>query len=308
MSTLSIAVALVFICNAVAIIMLAFMLFRILGQTKLTRDIIRAQLDNTQAATDRLVAMLSGVDRLSDRLLDANKMADQRNPSLQLAPDHLQKLLELGDMLDSGAVGDIESSVSEMRSILSSLGDLKPEGYADWQRDNHEKLLHSLNGRPQVRAEIEELKRRLDEANLVISDLRRANRIAEASGHSVEILQEKLTQQEQRLNQTKERAQKAEASAQTLKGEIDKLNGMLQQSRSAVSSELEMMREQLDSITKERSSLTRQLDDLRDSMKRTLLEKDFIEEKLLDLDGAVRETLPPPIEDLAPNASSGTDR
>lgn len=288
----SIVVTLVFVCSAVTIVLLSFMLFRILEQTKLTRNVIHERLEHLQVATQRLMTLLSGVDRLSDRLRELNNQADQRREREPLSDDHLQVLMDLGKALEMGTVGHVEKNAADMQALLGSLSDVKAEDYAQWKQQNEERLNQALSARRQKDAEVLELKQRLEEARQMISDLRRSTRVAEANSQSADALRAKLDEQELYLSRTKERAIKAESSALTLRQELDKLAAQDQKNRAKTEQELALLRAQMDAIAQERQKLADQLEDLQGSMKRTLLEKDMIEDRLLELDETVHSTLP----------------
>ena len=288
----SIVVTLVFVCSAVTIVLLSFMLFRILEQTKLTRNVIHERLEHLQVATERLMTLLSGVDRLSERLRELNTQADQRREREPLSDDHLQVLMDLGKALEMGTVGHVEKNAADMQALLGSLSDVKAEDYSQWKQQNEERLNQALSARRQKDAEVLELKQRLEEARQMISDLRRSTRVAEANSQSADALRAKLDEQELYLSSTKERAIKAESSALTLRQELDKLAAQDQKNRAKTEQELALLRAQMDAIAQERQKLADQLEDLQGSMKRTLLEKDMIEDRLLELDETVHSNLP----------------
>ena len=54
------------------------------------------------------------------------------------------------------------------------------------------------------------------------------------------------------------------------------------------------LRRQLEEVTRERDGMQSQMERLREAMQRTLIEKDFIEEKLLDLDAAAHTSATTP--------------
>lgn len=285
----SVAVLFVFIGNAAAIILLAFMLFRILGQTETTHTLMRQGTDELMGAAKRLHEMLSTVDRLSDRLIEANKHASQTsNQSVNISHESLQKITALTDSLTREGIEEHEGMMNDMRELLESLQRVDPDGYSAWRHDNEGKIDHTLTQRSHLHTELEQVKIRLEEANIVINELRRANRLAEASTQSAEVLRQNMDQQQQLLNRAKERAQKAEAHANTLTNEVEKLQSEVDHVRHAAEKDIDDLREQMNAITQERTLLFNQLEELKNTMKRTLLEKDFIEDKLLDLDEAHR--------------------
>lgn len=288
----SIAVLFVFIGNGAAIILLAFMLFRILGQTEETHRVMRQGSNELLDSAKRVKDMLQAVDRLCDRLIDANKLAIQNGQMLNISSEHLEKIAALTDSLSSDRVEAYESILGDMRQLLESLYSVKPEGYPQWRQEHQGKLDQAMNQRSHLNTELEQVKIRLDEANVVISELRRANRLAEASTQSADVLRQNMEQQQQLLNRAKERAQKAEATVNTLTQEMEKVQAEAAHLRQSAVRDLDDVREQMNVVEQERAKLFQQLEELKGTMHRTLLEKNFIEDKLLDLDEAARLAKP----------------
>ncbi len=232
-----ISIAFVFVSNIAAILLLTFLLFRILGQTRDTQRMMLNEGRKLEEAAKRLVNMLGNVDRLSERLLETHKLADVQGDPNQ---------------------GEISSQSAAPLAAPAS----------NSQREN----------------EIGQLKQQIEDANELITQLRLANRPADVGPKPADILREELAQQKSLTEKIKERAQKAEESAKSVKLELAQLNAHLTQSDSESKKELMELRQQLTSRTQESNNLQRQRDELQDSMKRTLLEKNFIEEKLLEFD------------------------
>lgn len=281
----SLAIVFVFIGNAAAIILLAFMLFRILSQTEQTHEMMRGGTSDLVDAGKRLREMLQSVDRLSERLIDANKAAGGAQP-FNISAESLNKLCALTESLTQENIQEHEQLMNDMRNLLESLQEVKPEGYSAWRHAHQGKLDQAVSQRSQLATELEQVKIRLEEANIVIHELRRANRLAEASTQSADVLRQNMDQQQQLLNRAKERAIKAELAAINLTQEMEKLSAEADKGRKETAADLDNLRAQMDVLNQERSVLFNQLEELKGVMKRTLLEKDFIEEKLLDLDEA----------------------
>jgi chromosome segregation ATPase len=292
MSLESVAILFVFVGNAAAIILLAFMLFRILSQTEATHDLMRQGSSDLIDAAKRLREMLAAVDRLSDRLIDANKLAVQAAQPLSLTEDSLEKIAALTDSLTRESIEEHEQIVGDMRELLVSLHDTPGEHLSTWRQQHEDKLGQAVTQRSQLATELEQVKLRLDEAHVVIAELRRANRLAEASTQSADVLRQNLEQQQVLLNRAKERAQKAEASANALTQEVEKLQTEVDRARHTAEKDMEDLRAQMGVMAEERTVLFNQLEELKSTMQRTLREKEFIEDKLLDLDEAHRAVQP----------------
>ncbi len=230
------AVVFVFVGNAAAIGLLAFMLFRILSQTKQTHEMLQGSAQDLMTAGKRLREALQTVDRLSERLIDVNKSAD---------------------------AAQLPHSAAESQQALVA-----------------------MPANDQLGAELQLAQAKLAEANAVIQQLRRAHRQAEATTQSAEAQRVSMEQQQQSLNLAKQRAIKAELVSINLKQELDKISAEADKRSRDTTSDMDNMRAQMQAINEERSALFRQLEDLKEVMKRTIVEKDFIEDKLLHLDEA----------------------
>ena len=136
-------------------------------------------------------------------------------------------------------------------------------------------------------AEMEALKVRLEDSNKIISELRRSVRLAEASGQAADALRTNLDQTQQLLGRAKERASNAEARVEALTRELDLMRLDAEKaSPGKDNAAVQSLKRQVDDLVREKDGLLAQLEKMRDTMQRTLIEKDFIEEKLLDLDAA----------------------
>lgn len=282
----SVVIGFIFIANAASIVLLIFLLFRILSQTEQTHEMMRAGSADIIDSSKRLRDMLQSVDRLSERLVESNKSANGGQAQLNISTESINKLCALTESLTKESLEEHEQVMGEMRKLLESLQGVKPEGYSAWQHTNQDRIDHTLHQRPNMSAEMEQLKIRLDEANIVIDELKHASRQANAAAQSADVLRQNMDKQQQLLNRAKERVLKAEAEATTLTQEISKLSSETDRSRKETALDLAKLTAQMAAISKERDALFNQLKDMKGVMQRTLVEKEFIEDKLLDLDEA----------------------
>lgn len=283
------AILFVFVGNAASIVMLAFMLYKISKQTEATHTLLQGGTADLIDAGKRLRDALKSTDRLVDRLADLNSRADAPSSGAPTGEmdEQFRKLEAMLQDLSGRRHQDHGKFLEDIKVVLDSLTGLKPEGLSQWRDDYQNKLETAQAQRNRMATEMEALKARLDESNRIIQELRRSVRLAEAASQSTEALRASLDQQQQLLARAKERAQLAESRCATLSREIELLEA--EASRGDGKSEgasTSALRRQLDEITRERDGMKNQLDRLRDTMQRTLVEKEFIEEKLLDLDAA----------------------
>ncbi len=295
------AVLFVFIGNAASIVLLVFMLYRIMKQTEATHVLLSGGTQDLLEAGKRLREAMKSTDRLVERLSDINANTDRVAPGS--ASDSEEKLKKIEAMLHELAgrkLPDQGHFLEDIKNVLDSLTGLNNDTFAQWRDANQNKLETAQTQRNRMATEMEALKVRLEEANTIIQELRRSVRLAESASQSADALRANLDQQQQLLARAKERAQVAENRAATLSREIELLQA--EGNRADANREggsNQALKRQLEEVTRERDALQGQLERLKETMQRTLIEKDFIEEKLLDLDaeaarqGAVAKPTPP---------------
>ncbi len=288
-----IAVLFVFIGNAVSIMMLGFMLFKISKQTEATHSLLVNGTRDLLEAGKRLRDSTKSTDRLVDRLSDLNQQPSSAPPpAASETEEHFRKLESMLQELSGKKLPDHGKFLEDIRQVLDSIGNQSgTDSFAQWRDAHQHKLEAAQTQRTRMAAEMEALKTRLDESQKVIVELRRTVRVAETANQSTEALRVSLDQQQQLLARAKERAQAAESRAATLSREIELMQAEAGRAESKGDGASAAVRRQLDEVTRERDGLKGQLEKLRETMQRTLIEKDFIEEKLLDLDAAAHASV-----------------
>lgn len=280
------AVLFVFIGNAASIILLVYMLFRILRQTEATHMLMSGGAKDLIDAGKRLRDAMKTTDRLVDRLSEINTTPDQGAPqSANQTDEQFKKIQAMIQDLSGRKFEDQGRFLEDIKGLLDSVSSVNPEGLPQWREANQNKLETAQVQRTRMAAEMEALKVRLDDANQIIQDLRRSVRLAETAGQSADALRSNLDQQQQLLTRAKERAQAAESRAAMLSREIELMQAEANRAEPGrEGGATQSLRRQLEEVTRERDTLQGQMERMRDTMQRTLIEKDFIEEKLLDLD------------------------
>ena len=285
-----IAIVFVFIANAVSIILLGFMLFRIAKQTEATHKLLSGGAQDLLDAGKRLRDSLKSTDRLVDRLGDLY----HKPPEQQTAPvtpdqqdQHFKVIEDMLKELSGKKFEDHGRFLEDIKQLLDSVAGTSPEGLSQWRDANQNRLETAQLQRNRMAAEMEALKVRLEDSNKIISELRRSVRLAEASGQAADALRTNLDQTQQLLGRAKERAQNAENRVEALTRELDLMRLDAEKaSPGKDNAAVQSLKRQVDDLVREKDGLLAQLEKMRDTMQRTLIEKDFIEEKLLDLDAA----------------------
>jgi chromosome segregation ATPase len=290
MDLVNLAVAVVFVSNAIILILLVYMLIRILGQTEHTREMMvsAARELNESARVVRDAAY---------------KIGDQRGSGGNAAPSvtatpvaGIEMLDKLNHMMEemSGQQGgentdkilsDIKRMMEGMAGMESSkLAGMDPAKLAEWHKKHKAELEHVLAQRNKLASETDQMRTRLHDAHRIILELRRANKAAEAAGHTVEALRGEVSKHQQVLERARERIRLAESKAEQLSADVERLSQMNPEG-AADNEALKESRRKLAEVSQERDAHVRELDVLKDAMQRTLVEKDFIEEHFLRLDG-----------------------
>ena len=283
------AVLFVFIGNAVSLILLAFMLHRIVKQTETTHTLLSGGAQDLMDAGKRLRDAMKSTDRLVDRLSDMNKQADLQASNAPPAPteEHFKKIESMILDLSGRKFDDHGKFLEDIKGLMDSLGGVSNESFGQWRDANQNKLETAQVQRNRMASEMETLKVRLDDSQKIIQELRRSVRLAEAAGQSADALRASLDQQQQLLTRAKEKAAAAENRAANLAREVELMQAEAERADPGKDNgAAQSLRRQLEEMTRERDGLQGQIERLREAMQRTLIEKDFIEEKLLDLDAA----------------------
>ncbi|MBI5258977.1 MAG: hypothetical protein HY855_20905 [Burkholderiales bacterium] len=288
MDLVNLAVAVVFVSNAVILILLVYMLIRILGQTEQTRDMMicaaRELNDSARVVRDagyKVGDALRGMGGGGGAPASAPTVTATPVPGIEML-DKLNNMME--EMAHQGGDGT-EQALSDIKRMMEGLTQVDPSKLAEWHRKHKAELEHAVAQRNRLASETEQMRQRLHDAHRIILELRRANKAAEAAGHTVEHLRTEMSKQQQVLERAKERIRLAEHKAEHLAADVERLS-MLNPAGAAENEALKEARRKLAEVSKERDAHIRELDQLKDAMQRTLVEKDFIEEHFLRLDGS----------------------
>jgi hypothetical protein len=285
-SSANIAVAVSLISNCIAIIFLIFMLFRILSETNNGHRLVREGSDKLIRAGEELTAVVSAADAMILRMRGAAAAEGgsraSSGGSLVISPEGIKILSRLMQSLSQHTLKEMDSILLEMRHLLGSLKRLPPGGFSAWQEKNQatiDRILEIQGIAPEVMLSI---KANIEDSKIVTQELERASKQVEGQNLGTEELNTYLQQQEKLIEQMRERATRAEERSEMLDQQIRALSEV-DQSRKSDTQELDRLRNQNTQLSQERSSLVRHLETLTSEIKRTKLEKDFIEDRLLSM-------------------------
>jgi len=285
-SSANIAVAVSLISNCIAIIFLIFMLFRILSETNNGHRLVREGSDKLIRAGEELTAVVNAADAMILRMRGAAAAEGgsraSSGGSLVISPEGIKILSRLMQSLSQHTFKEMDSILLEMRHLLGSLKRLPPGGFSAWQEQNQatiDRILEIQGIAPEVMLSI---KANIEDSKIVTQELERASKQVEGQNLGTEELNTYLQQQEKLIEQMRERATRAEERSEMLDQQIRALSEV-DQSRKSDSQELDRLRNQNTQLSQERSSLVRHLETLTSEIKRTKLEKEFIEDRLLSM-------------------------
>jgi|GEM_PF-7058274 len=289
-SSANIAVVISLVSNCVAILFLIFMLFRILSETSNGHRLVREGSEKLIKAGEELSTIVDTADAMILRMrgvaAGAGEGAHHRTivnqGSLMISPEGIKILSRLMQSLSQHTLNEMQGILLEMRQLLSSLNSISPEGYPAWHQA-HQATINKILGLTGISPEVlVTIQSNIEESKLVTQELERSAKEAHGQSLSVDELSAYMRQQETLIEQMRDRAQKAEERAEMLNLQIHSLSEM-DQSRKSDSKELERLRNQNNQLSQERSSLVRHLETLTSEIKRTKLEKEFIEDRLLSM-------------------------
>jgi hypothetical protein len=290
MDLVNLAVAVVFVSNAIILILLVYMLVRILGQTEQTREMMvsasRELNDSARVVRDagyKIVDALRGgfgggapVERAVQAVIPTPVAG------IELL-DKLNQMME--EMQAAPGTESTEKALVDIRRMMEGLKSLDASKLGEWQRKHQHDLENLVAQRDKLVSETEAMRRRLHEAHRIIVELRAANKIAEEKGHTVEALRGEVAKHQQIIERAKERVRVAEQKAEALAADVEQL-AAANPGGAADNEALKEARRKLAEVSAERDEHAAELDSLKHAMQRTLVEKEFIEEHFLRLDGS----------------------
>lgn len=290
MDIVNLAVAVVFVSNAIILILLVYMLVRILGQTEQTREMMvgasRELNDSARVVRDagyKIVdALRGGFGGGAQHERAVQAVIPTPVAGIELL-DKLNQMME--EMQAAPSTESTEKALVDIRKMMEGLKGLDASKLGEWQRKHQADLESIVAQRDKLVSETEAMRRRLHEAHRIIIELRAANKIAEEKGHTVEALRGEVAKHQQIIERAKERVRVAELKAEALAADVEQL-AAANPGGAADNEALKEARRKLAEVSAERDEHATELDNLKHAMQRTLVEKEFIEEHFLRLDGS----------------------
>lgn len=256
-----------------AVIFLVTMLFRILSaQDKIYQEIRNGTGDLVQAG-NRLHSMYSLAENLITQIKTSASAASIPDQAIEAVADISEELL-------SEKLRKFEGIASDMRGLMNSMLTAAPDKLTPWRESNSQSINKLLAEQHELVPDIAKLQRCLDKMAI---DLKRANHLAVSENESNEELKKKIETYQTMVIKARERSKAAETTAAALQSEVNllnKKNERLSIENSSIGAKLE---EEMAKIRSENAVLLRKIEDLNGEISRTNIEKNFIEDKFIEL-------------------------
>jgi DNA repair exonuclease SbcCD ATPase subunit len=270
MTSLELALGFVFISNAVFLVAAGGVLYRILQHTRDGHEALIAAADETRSAGKQLQHLAHTTHEQFGKAAAAGGGVGGGDGA---AIERLTKLVQdLARQMGRPADGP---------ELIADKGGDKEGDKSD--RPHRSELDRALAQNHRLRSMLEQLRLQLDEAHKTVADMRRDQRIA--ATEALENMRQMVTRLHGQLEQARKSSREAEKRAMSLESELVQVRDQIQGAKSPA--ELLLLEQRLDKMQRENSSLTSEVDELKDLIKRTLREKDFIEDRFLKLDKAL---------------------
>lgn len=273
-------IAAVVVCNLLFLGLCTYMAWRMLTYMRDSQADLSAYADSLKSHANRL-------NRTADTTLEV--FGDVKRELAKLMETTRVGLAHRGghgngrpaDPYQQWAARDpkaLNRLIDQQGEMLDEVSKVDADRFAEWRRSKQVELDRLLQQKKRVQQEFEQLKQAHDEAlhKLREQELRgRAHQRAAAEAGS---LRNELTELKQQLQQTQARAFAAEQLAQAAE------EAGLAEAPAANAPRVKELVAQLAEAEADRNRLRRQLEQIQDNLKRTLTEKEFIEDRFLALD------------------------
>ena len=287
MTLLNAALAFVFFCNLVFMVGAGYVLMRILDTTETTQI-------NLQKAASSVVEVGTHVKVVVRRAF--NEMERNNDALMARESSSGRAVSELSSQ--------IKSLVERMKAVVAKNGVERdaPEGTPYLGGENlraklHEELNTAVAKTHALQDEIDQTKYRLKDASQANNELR--EEISDVKGIKqsvVDSLLQRTVELEEQLQQAKERAQAAEMHAQANAAQLDEIRAQINAQNFPEAGSggdsgidqtelIEGQQQQIDALAAREAELLARITQLEGAFQRNQTEKNFIEERFLQLDG-----------------------
>lgn len=301
MSIEDLGIAAVVVCNLLFLSLCTYMAWRMLTYMRDSQADLSAYADSLKSHAGRLnrtadttLEVFSDVKRELSRLMETTRVglahrgghdhgrpADPYQQWAARDPKALNRLIDQqGDMLDEVSKVDADR-------------------FGEWRRSKQVELDRLLQQKKRVQQEFEQLKQAHDEALHKLREQELRGRAHQRAAAEAGTLRHEMSELKQQLQQAQARAFAAEQLARAAEDA-----GLAETAPAPNAPRVKELVAQLAEAEADRNRLRRQLEQIQDNLKRTLTEKEFIEDRFLalDADRPVEGAASPPAAPDAPGA------
>lgn len=271
LSTENIVVGTFVFFNLSTICFLVYMLLRILKEQENTHHELSLGTHDLIEAGHKLHSMYALAESLAN-----NNSSGPRN---YLSEGLEQSLSELSDSVITESLNKLERTTSEMKTLVQDLLSTPTEHLPAWKETHNNKIEMLLATNESLAPEITKLQTTLDQT---VKEVKRLGlKIFEPDNSAA--TQPKLETYQKMLMQARERARVAENSLMALEAEALGFKNKMETSLVETNEIIANQQLEISKMRNEKNSLTERMIALENELKRTNIEKGFIEDKFIEL-------------------------
>lgn len=298
MKLMDLAIAAVVVCNVLFLLLCTYMAWRMLGHMRDSQSDLSAYADSLKAHAQRLTRTAdSGVELFADikrelaRLIETARAGlAGRGPAGGSPGDPYQQWAQR----DPKALNRL---VGQQGDMLEEVSRVDARQFDEWRRGKQVELDRLLQQKQHVQQEFARLKQAHDDAVQRLREQALKSRQHQHAAAEAESLKHELQAMQQQLQQAEARAFSAEQNAARRAGGPPAEPGHDEAARP--SPRVKELVAALAEAEADRQRLRRQIEQIQDNLKRTLTEKEFIEDRFLALDAVQPAAAPAPGEEAA---------
>lgn len=299
MSATDFGILAVVVCNVLFLALCTYMAWRMLTHMRDSQADLSAFANSLKAHAGRL-------NRTADNTLEA--FGDIKR--------ELGKLIETargGRAQPNGRPGDpyqqwaqrdpkaLNRLIDQQGNLLDEVSKIDAKQFEEWRRVKQVELERLLQQKQHVQQEFQRLRQAHDEAVHKLREHELRGRQYHKATVEAGTLRAELATMKQQLQQAQARAFAAEQLAGASQAANEGYEAT--SSSTAASPRVKELAAQLAEADADRQRLRRQLEQIQDNLKRTLTEKEFIEDRFLQLDADRQEAIAPTLT-AAPEATA----
>ncbi|HEV8690461.1 MAG TPA: hypothetical protein VGQ91_09215 [Ideonella sp.] len=282
MSLADLGIVAVILCNVLFLALCTYMAWRMLTHMRDTQADLSAFANSLKAHAGRLNRNAEdAVGVFGDIKLELGKLIETARGGLGGGRSRRD---ELADPYQQWAARDpkaLNRLIDQQGNILDEVNKVDARNFDEWRRSKQVELERLLQQKRHVQQEFDRLRQAHDEATRKLREQELRGQQAQRAAAQAGNLRHELNDMRQLLQQAQARAHAAEQAAKAPAS-----NAELSSSPAALAqlAKVKELAAQLAESDADRLRLRRQLEQIQDSLKRTLTEKEFIEDRFLALD------------------------